>query len=112
MALWKSCAAHSERSLKELAGANGLNKPPMTPAQSCDRLSPNFVQRDSRRAAEEHKGRRSGAMHLAVALDRPVVSVFGPTNPVHIGPYEAGAKEPSEQITRWRGPRSMATDST
>jgi len=30
----------------------------------------------------------SGAMHLAVALDRPVVSVFGPTNPVHIGPYD------------------------
>lgn len=29
----------------------------------------------------------SGAMHLAIALDRPVVSVFGPTNPVHIGPY-------------------------
>ena len=29
----------------------------------------------------------SGAMHLAVALDRPVVCVFGPTNPVHIGPY-------------------------
>jgi heptosyltransferase I len=30
----------------------------------------------------------SGAMHLAVALDCPVVSVFGPTNPVHIGPYD------------------------
>jgi len=30
----------------------------------------------------------SGAMHLAVALDRPLVSVFGPTNPVHIGPYD------------------------
>jgi lipopolysaccharide heptosyltransferase I len=29
----------------------------------------------------------SGAMHLAVALGTPVVSVFGPTNPVHIGPY-------------------------
>jgi heptosyltransferase I len=29
----------------------------------------------------------SGAMHLAVALETPVVSVFGPTNPVHIGPY-------------------------
>ena len=29
----------------------------------------------------------SGAMHLAVALERPVVSVFGPTNPVQIGPY-------------------------
>jgi lipopolysaccharide heptosyltransferase II len=29
----------------------------------------------------------SGSMHLAVALETPVVSVFGPTNPVHIGPY-------------------------
>jgi ADP-heptose:LPS heptosyltransferase len=26
-------------------------------------------------------------MHLAVALDRPVVSVFGPTDPVWAGPY-------------------------
>jgi ADP-heptose:LPS heptosyltransferase len=26
-------------------------------------------------------------MHLAVALGRPVVSVFGPTDPVWIGPY-------------------------
>lgn len=29
----------------------------------------------------------SGSMHLAVALGRPVVSVFGPTNPVRTGPY-------------------------
>jgi ADP-heptose:LPS heptosyltransferase len=29
----------------------------------------------------------SGAMHLAVALNRPVVSVFGPTNPIWVGPY-------------------------
>ncbi|MBX6312028.1 MAG: glycosyltransferase family 9 protein [Isosphaeraceae bacterium] len=29
----------------------------------------------------------SGSMHLAVALDRPVVSIFGPTDPVHVGPY-------------------------
>lgn len=29
----------------------------------------------------------SGSMHLAVALDRPVVSVFGPTDPARIGPY-------------------------
>jgi len=29
----------------------------------------------------------SGPMHLAVALDRPVVSIFGPTDPVWVGPY-------------------------
>lgn len=29
----------------------------------------------------------SGPMHLAVALGRPVVSVFGPTDPLWIGPY-------------------------
>jgi lipopolysaccharide heptosyltransferase I len=29
----------------------------------------------------------SGPMHLAVALDRPVVSVFGSTDPIWIGPY-------------------------
>jgi lipopolysaccharide heptosyltransferase I len=29
----------------------------------------------------------SGPMHLAVSLDRPVVSVFGPTDAVWIGPY-------------------------
>jgi len=32
----------------------------------------------------------SGPMHLAVALDRPVVSIFGPTDPVWIGPYQRG----------------------
>jgi len=30
----------------------------------------------------------SGPMHLAVALNRPVVSIFGPTDPVWIGPYQ------------------------
>lgn len=29
----------------------------------------------------------SGSMHLAVALGRPIVSVFGPTYPVWAGPY-------------------------
>lgn len=29
----------------------------------------------------------SGSMHVAVALGRPLVSVFGPTNPLRTGPY-------------------------
>lgn len=29
----------------------------------------------------------SGSMHLAVSLGRPVVCVFGPTDPIWIGPY-------------------------
>ena len=29
----------------------------------------------------------SGAMHVAVALDRPVVCLIGPTNPARTGPY-------------------------
>jgi lipopolysaccharide heptosyltransferase I len=29
----------------------------------------------------------SGPMHLAVALDRPVVCIFGPTDPIWAGPY-------------------------
>jgi len=29
----------------------------------------------------------SGPMHMAVALGKPVVSVFGPTHPVWVGPY-------------------------
>jgi heptosyltransferase I len=34
----------------------------------------------------------SGPMHFAVALGRPVVSIFGPTDPIWIGPYgRAGA---------------------
>jgi lipopolysaccharide heptosyltransferase I len=31
----------------------------------------------------------SGAMHLAAALGRPVISVFGPTNPARVGPYNS-----------------------
>ena len=29
----------------------------------------------------------SGAMHIAAALGRPAISIFGPTNPVQVGPY-------------------------
>ncbi len=29
----------------------------------------------------------SGLMHVSAALGKPTVSIFGPTNPVHVGPY-------------------------
>jgi heptosyltransferase I len=29
----------------------------------------------------------SGLMHIAAALGRPAISIFGPTNPVQVGPY-------------------------
>ena len=32
----------------------------------------------------------SGPMHMAVALGRPVVGIFGPTNPQWVGPYKRG----------------------
>jgi heptosyltransferase I len=32
----------------------------------------------------------SGPMHIAAALDKPLVTPFGPTNPVRTGPYRRG----------------------
>ena len=40
------------------------------------------------RRAEVAVTNDSGSMHVAASLGRPMVSVFGPTNPVHIGPYQ------------------------
>jgi lipopolysaccharide heptosyltransferase I len=40
------------------------------------------------RCAEVAVTNDSGSMHLAASLGKPMVSVFGPTNPVHIGPYQ------------------------
>src|SRR5262249_50594693 len=40
------------------------------------------------RRAEVAVTNDSGSMHVAASLDKPMVSVFGPTIPVHIGPYE------------------------
>jgi heptosyltransferase-1 len=34
----------------------------------------------------------SGPMHVAAALDRPLVALFGPTNPARTGPYAARAR--------------------
>src|SRR5438132_7130345 len=40
------------------------------------------------RRAEVTVTNDSGSMHVAASLGKPMVSVFGPTNPVHIGPYQ------------------------
>jgi lipopolysaccharide heptosyltransferase I len=40
------------------------------------------------RRAEVAVTNDSGSMHVAASLRKPTVSVFGPTNPVHIGPYQ------------------------
>lgn len=34
----------------------------------------------------------SGPMHLAAALDRPLIAIFGPTDPRLVGPYSAVAR--------------------
>ena len=38
-------------------------------------------------AAQLVVGNDSGPLHLAVALDAPLVSIYGPTNPAIVGPY-------------------------
>lgn len=40
------------------------------------------------RRAEVAVTNDSGSMHVAASLGKSMVSVFGPTNPVHIGPYQ------------------------
>jgi len=34
----------------------------------------------------------SGPMHIAAALNKPLVAVFGPTDPAHTGPYSTAAR--------------------
>ena len=46
----------------------------------------------------------SGSMHLAVALNQPVVSVFGPTEPLWVGPYGR-----SDAVVRGAVPCARAT---
>ena len=43
-------------------------------------------------------GNDTGPIHLAAALDRPVVALFGPTNPVRTGPYGNGHQVLTAQL--------------
>jgi heptosyltransferase-1 len=40
----------------------------------------------------------TGPLHLAAALGRPLVALFGPTDPARNGPYQVGASNPHEQM--------------
>jgi len=42
-------------------------------------------------------GGDTGPLHLAAALDTPVVALFGPTDPARNGPYYSGSDASSEQ---------------
>jgi lipopolysaccharide heptosyltransferase II len=41
----------------------------------------------------------TGIMHLAVAVGTPVVAIFGPTDPGHIGPYDVNSRVVSKGST-------------
>jgi len=42
----------------------------------------------------------TGPLHLAAALERPVVALFGPTDPARNGPYAAGPYENRARVLR------------
>jgi heptosyltransferase-1 len=40
----------------------------------------------------------SGPLHLAAALERPVVGIYGPTDPARTGPYGVGTLYPGQVL--------------
>ncbi|MBI4891452.1 MAG: glycosyltransferase family 9 protein [Acidobacteria bacterium] len=57
---------------------------------------------DATRRAQATVGVDSGPMHLAAALNRPGVAIFGPTDPARNGPY-------SERVRVLRAPGAQTT---
>ena len=42
----------------------------------------------------------TGPLHLAAALERPVVGLYGPTDPARNGPYVVGSREVRSMVLR------------
>jgi heptosyltransferase-1 len=47
----------------------------------------------------------TGPLHLAAALKRPLVALFGPTDPARNGPYGSGALSKRSRVLRHGGER-------
>jgi heptosyltransferase-1 len=52
----------------------------------------------------------SAALHLAVGLERPVVSIFGPTDPALVGPYPCTPDDPRVVVPPGGTPRGSYRD--
>lgn len=91
--------ALSERLLRELGIPLVLNGPPGT---SCRHQSglPGLI--DATRRAAAVVGVDSGPLHLAAALAKPGVAIFGPTDPARNGPY-------GHSLTVLRAPHATTT---
>jgi heptosyltransferase-1 len=79
-----------------------LNVPPIAPLGTADGVWPHACGLpgliDATRRAAAVVGVDSGPMHLAAALGKPGVALFGPTDPARNGPYGD-----SLRVLRWPG---------
>jgi heptosyltransferase-1 len=79
-----------------------LNVPPGAPLEHADGVWPHACGLagliDATRRAAAVVGVDSGPMHLAAALGKPGVALFGPTDPARNGPYGG-----SLRVLRWPG---------
>ncbi len=79
-----------------------LNVPPTSPLEHADGVWPHACGLpgliDATRRAAAVVGVDSGPMHLAAALGKPGVALFGPTDPARNGPYGN-----SLHVLRWPG---------
>ena len=77
MKLLVIAAPHEQQQVQPLLGALNVSLPPTTIGQMMG-----LIQRASLMICHD-----SGPLHMAVGLQTPTVSLFGPTDPKRVGPY-------------------------